>query len=103
MGYWFIQHGRAAGQEKLFSSCRFDRLNFVQENHQPVALKQPPPGQHAEKEKPGMEAEKPEVKSGMNEDIFRQESPVDSPLENEDSAEVERTLQRKFKKRSEWN
>ena len=43
-----------------------------------------------------MEAEKSEVKSGMNEDVFRQESPVDGPLENEDSAEVERTLQRKF-------
>ena len=33
------------------------------------------------------------MKSGMNEDVFRQKSPVDGPLEDEDPAEVERALE----------
>ena len=45
-----------------------------------------------------MEAKKSEVKSGMNEDVLRQESPVDGPLEDEDPAKVERALVRRFRK-----
>jgi hypothetical protein len=39
-----------------------------------------------------MDGEKSEVQSWMNEDVLRQEPPVDRPLEQENPAEIEGTL-----------